>query len=332
MISAALYDVKPYDREYFTKASFNANVNWQFHEFRLSISTVDSAKGVETVCVFVNDYLDRACITRLSEAKVRLIALRCAGYNNVDLEAAKEFGITVVHVPAYSPHAVAEHSVGLLLALNRHIHHAHNRVREHNFSLAGLIGFDLAGKTVGIVGTGRIGRIAAQIYRGFGCQVIAHDINPCHDWAAQQKIEYMPFPALLSNSDIISLHLPLTLETNHLLCRDTFKQMKQGVYLVNTGRGGLIDTTALLEVLKTGFIGGIALDVYEREGGIFFEDCSEHILQDDELNLLLTYPNVLMTSHQAFLTREALSEIARITIENIVRSQTNQPYIDGTVL
>lgn len=332
MISAALYDTKPYDREYFQNALSHENIAWQFHEFRLSALTAATATGMDAVCIFVNDCLDRACIAQLSKAGVKLIALRCAGYNNVDLEAAKEFGFTIVRVPAYSPHAVAEHSIGLLLTLNRRIHRAYNRVREHNFSLAGLIGFDLAGKTVGIVGTGKTGRIAAKIYRGFDCRVIAHDISPCHDWATQQGIEYASFSDLLKESDIISLHLPLNSETCHLLCHDTFKQMKRGVYLVNASRGGLIDTTDLLEALKTDCIGGVALDVYEREGGIFFEDHSEHILQDDELNLLLTYPNVLITSHQAFLTHEALSEIARITTENIIRLQTDQPYIDETVL
>lgn len=332
MISAALYDTKPYDREYFQNALFHEKIDWQFHEFRLSASTAATATGMDAVCIFVNDCLDRTCIAQLSKAGVKLIALRCAGYNNVDLKAAKEFGFTIVRVPAYSPHAVAEHSVGLLLTLNRHIHRAYNRVREHNFSLTGLIGYDLAEKTVGIVGTGKIGRIAAKIYRGFDCRVIAHDISPCHDWAAQQGIEYTSLSGLLNESDIISLHLPLNSETYHLLCRETFKQMKQGVYLVNTSRGGLIDTTGLLEALKADCIGGVALDVYEREGGVFFEDHSGHILQDDELNLLLAYPNVLMTSHQAFLTHEALSEIARITTENIIRLQANQPYIDETVL
>lgn len=205
-------------------------------------------------------------------------------------------------------------------------------MREHNFSLNGLIGFDLVEKTVGILGTGKIGRITAQIYRGFECRVIACDISPSLDWATKHDIEFTSLSNLLKNSDIISLHLPLTPETFHLFCRDTFKQMKQGVFLINTSRGKLIDTAALLEALKAGYFGGIALDVYEEEEGIFFEDHSERILKDDELNLLLTYPNVLITSHQAFLTQEALSEIARITTENILRFQANKLLINGTVL
>jgi len=332
MITAVLYDVKPYDREYFDRALNHEHIAWQFHEFRLGAQTATTAAGMLAVCVFVNDRIDRACIAELAKGGVKLIALRCAGFNNVDLNAAKEFGLAVVRVPAYSPHAVAEHAIGLLLTLNRHIHRAYNRVREHNFSLNGLVGFDLVGKTVGIVGTGKIGRIVAQIFRGFGCRVIAYDLMPAADWAAQHVIEYTPLPALLQNSDIISLHLPLTPETFHFLCHDTIRQMKHGAYLINTSRGKLIDTTALLEALKTGHLGGVVLDVYEEEEGIFFEDHSENLLQDDKLNLLLTFPNVLVTSHQAFLTREALSEIARVTTENILRLDAGQPLLDGTTL
>ena len=332
MITAALYDVKPYDREYFDRALNHEHIAWQFHEFRLGAQTATTAAGMLAVCVFVNDRIDRACIAELAKGGVKLIALRCAGFNNVDLNAAKEFGLAVVRVPAYSPHAVAEHAIGLLLTLNRHIHRAYNRVREHNFSLNGLVGFDLAGKTVGIVGTGKIGRIAAQIFRGFGCRVIAYDLMPAADWAAQHVIEYTPLPTLLQNSDILSLHLPLTPETFHFLRHDTIRQMKHGAYLINTSRGKLIDTTALLDALKAGHLGGVALDVYEEEEGIFFEDHSDHLLQDDKLNLLLTFPNVLVTSHQAFLTREALSEIARVTTENILRLDADQPLLDGTAL
>ncbi|MBP6058633.1 MAG: 2-hydroxyacid dehydrogenase [Nitrosomonas sp.] len=332
MITAALYDAKPYDREYFDHALNREYIAWQFHEFRLDAQTATTAAGMLAVCVFVNDRIDRACIAELAQGGVKLIALRCAGFNNVDLNAAREFGLAVVRVPAYSPHAVAEHAIGLLLTLNRHIHRAYNRVREHNFSLNGLVGFDLAGKTVGIVGTGKIGRIAAQIFRGFGCRVTTYDLVPAADWAIQHAIEYTSLSALLQNSDIISLHLPLTPETFHFLHQDTIRQMKRGAYLINTSRGKLIDTTALLDALKTGHLGGVALDVYEEEEGIFFEDHSENLLQDDKLNLLLTFPNVLVTSHQAFLTREALSEIARVTTENILRLDAGQPSLDGTVL
>lgn len=332
MITAALYDVKPYDREYFDRALSRQDIAWQFHESRLSAQNAATATRMLAVCVFVNDRIDRTCITELAKGGVKMIALRCAGFNNIDLKAAKELGLTVVRVPAYSPHAVAEHAVGLLLTLNRHIHRAYNRVREHNFSLNGLVGFDLVGKTVGIVGTGKIGRIAAQIFRGFGCHVIAYDLMPLADWAAQHTIEYTFLPALLQNSDIISLHLPLTPETFHFLRHDTIRQLKRGAYLINTSRGKLIDTAALLDVLKNGHLGGVALDVYEEEEGIFFEDHSEHLLPDDKLNLLLTFPNVLITSHQAFLTREALSEIARVTTENILRLGAGQLPLDGTAL
>ncbi len=332
MITAALYDAKPYDREYFDRALGHERIAWQFHEFRLGAQTAATADGMRVVCIFVNDHVDRACIAGLAKGGVKLIALRCAGFNNVDLKAAQEFGIAIVRVPAYSPHAVAEHAIGLLLTLNRHIHRAYNRVREHNFSLNGLVGFDLAGKTVGIIGTGKIGRITAQIFRGFDCRVIVHDLIPTANWAAQHGIEYTSLPALLQNSDIISLHLPLTPETFHFFSRETIQQMKHGAYLINTSRGKLIDTTALLDALKTGHLGGVALDVYEEEEGVFFEDHSEHLLQDDELNLLLTFPNVLITSHQAFLTREALGEIARVTTENILRLDAEQPPLDGTAL
>ncbi|HQU98125.1 MAG TPA: 2-hydroxyacid dehydrogenase [Nitrosomonas sp.] len=325
MINAALYDAKPYDCEYFERFSKHNNIDWHFHEFRLSAKTAASAAGMHAVCVFVNDRIDRACILELAKLEVKLIALRCAGFNNVDLLAAKELGVSVARVPAYSPYAVAEHTIGLLLTLNRHIHRAYNRVREHNFSLNGLVGFDLAGKTIGIIGTGKIGRITAQIFRGFNCRVVAFDVTPHLDWAKQYNIEYTQLESLLQNSDIISLHVPLTPETHHLICRETLQQIKQGAFLINTSRGKLVDTTALIESLKKNHLGGVALDVYEEEEGIFFEDHSEHLLQDDELNLLLTFPNVLITSHQAFLTQEALSEIALTTINNIVQFTSNKP-------
>ena len=282
--------------------------------------------------MFVNDRLDHSCIAQLAKCGVKLIALRCAGFNNIDLKAAKEFGFVIVRVPAYSPHAIAEHAISLLLTLNRRIHRAHNRVREHNFSLNGLIGFNLAGKTVGIIGTGKIGRIAAKIYKGFDCRVIANDIIPDPHWAAQYNVEYTTLAMLLQHSDIISLHLPLTPDTFHFICHEAIMQMKKNVYLINTSRGKLIDTTALLAALKEGHFGGVALDVYEKEEGIFFENHSERILKDDDLNLLLSYPNVLITSHQAFLTHEALNEIARITTENIFRFEVGQQPLDGTAL
>jgi D-lactate dehydrogenase len=235
-------------------------------------------------------------------------------------------------VPAYSPHAVAEHTVGLLLTLNRKIHRAHNRVREQNFSLAGLVGFDLHGKTAGIIGTGKIGRITAEIFCGFGMRVLAFDPLPDHAWAGLHGIDYVPKAQLFAQSDVISLHSPLTPETHHMVSEPSLAAMKRGAYLVNTSRGKLIDTAALIEALKAGRIGGVALDVYEEEEGVFFEDHSDRVLADDELARLLTFPNVLITAHQAFLTREALGEIARVTTENLQRFAAHQPFLDGTQL
>ena len=331
MNTVAFYDTKPYDREYFERAPEAGRVRRQFHEFRLTTETVASVDGAQAVCVFVNDRLDAACLKQLHAAGVRLVALRCAGFNNVDLTAAKSLGIAVTRVPAYSPHAVAEHTVGLLLTLNRKIHRAYNRVREHNFSLAGLVGFDVAGKTIGIVGTGKIGKITAQIFRGFDATILAFDPAPAPDWARQHGIRYTEFDALLAASDVVSLHLPLTPQSHHLLNAETFGRMKPGAYLINTSRGKLVDTTALIEALKRGALGGVALDVYEEEEGLFFEDHSGEVLQDDELSRLLTFPNVLITAHQAFLTREALTEIARVTTENLLRAGT-EDFLAGTLL
>ena len=332
MIEIAVYDTKPYDREYLAQAPCAERIAWRFHEFRLSAETAPAAKGAQAVCVFVNDQADRACLEILAALGVKLLALRCAGYNNVDVPAARALGLAVVRVPAYSPHAVAEHAVALLLTLNRKIHRAYNRVREHNFSLSGLVGFDLHGKTVGVVGTGKIGKIAAQIFRGFGTEVLAFDPNPSPEWAAGIGVRYTDFESLLAHSDIVSLHLPLTPATRHLLNAATFARMKPGAYLLNTSRGKLVDTTALIEALKSGRLGGVALDVYEEEEGIFFEDHSGEILQDDELSRLLTFPNVLITAHQAFLTGEALSEIARVTTANLLQLETGEPFLAGTTL
>ena len=332
MIDVAVYDAKSYDREYLSKADGAKNITWRFHEFRLSAETAAAASGAQAVCIFVNDHADRACLEQLTDIGVQLIALRCAGHNNVDLEAARELGLAVVRVPAYSPHAVAEHTVGLLLTLNRKIHRAYNRVRELNFSLNGLVGFDIRGRTVGIVGTGKIGRITAQIFRGFEASVLAYDPFPSSDWADSYGIQYTDMDSLLAACDIVSLHLPLTPETLHLLNAQTIARTKPGVFIVNTSRGKLIDTTALIAALKTGHIGGVALDVYEEEEGIFFHDLSGQVLLDDELSHLLMFPNVLITSHQAFLTHEALSEIARVTTTNILNHDTGTPFLESTML
>jgi D-lactate dehydrogenase len=291
-----------------------------------------TARGATAVCAFVNDTLDRPCLEALAGHGVRLIALRCAGFNNIDLPAARSLGLAVVRVPAYSPEAVAEHAVALLLTLNRKTHRAYNRVRELNFSLNGLVGFDLHGKTVGIAGTGRIGRATAQIFRGFGCRVLAYDPVPMPEWAEAHGIGLVGFDTMLAESDVLSLHLPLTPETHYLLNPDTFARMKRGAYLINTSRGKLVDTTALIEALKSGQLGGVGLDVYEEEEGIFFEDLSAEMLLDDELSRLLTFPNVLITAHQAFLTQEALTEIARMTTENLIRFAAGEALVPGTVL
>jgi D-lactate dehydrogenase len=332
MMEVAVFDTKPYDRDYFSRASVSDGVRWHFHDFRLTAKTAATAKGATVVCVFVNDAVDKACIEVLARLGVKLIALRCAGFNNVDLPAAKSHGLAITRVPAYSPHAVAEYAVGLLLTLNRKIHRAYNRVREHNFSLSGLVGFDLAGKTVGIIGTGKIGKIAARILRGFDTKVLAYDPCPAPDWAAQNGVTYADFPDLLAESDIVSLHLPLLPETFHLLDAKSIERMKPGALLINTSRGKLIESRALISALKRGRLGGVALDVYEEEEGIFFEDRSGQVLLDDELSRLLTFPNVLITSHQAFLTEEALGEISRVTYENVTALKGGKPFLAGTQL
>jgi D-lactate dehydrogenase len=332
MIEVAVYDTKSYDREYLSKAVGTENVAWRFHEFRLSAETASAARGAEAVCIFVNDHADRACLELLAALDVKLIALRCAGHNNVDLVAARELGLDVVRVPAYSPHAVAEHTVGLLLTLNRKIHRAYNRVRELNFSLNGLVGFDIQGKTVGIIGTGRIGQITAQIFRGFDARVLTYDPFPSSDWAKAHGITYTDMESLLAESDILSLHMPLLPDTLHLLNAQTIARTKPGVFIINTSRGKLINTTALIAALKSGHIGGVALDVYEEEEGIFFQDLSGQVLLDDDLSHLLMFPNVLITSHQAFLTHEALSEISRVTTTNILNLNKREPFLEGTTV
>ena len=332
MTTIAVYDTKPYDRDYLAAAADGTPLRMVFHDFRLTPETARVAEGAAAVCAFVNDRLDRGCLEALAACGVRHIAMRCAGFNNVDLAAARELGLAVTRVPAYSPYAVAEHTVALVLALNRRIHRAFNRVREQNFSLAGLVGFDLHGKTCGIIGTGKIGRVAAEIFKGFGMRVVAFDPTPEPDWAAAHGIEYLPFGEVLAASDILSLHLPLTPQTHHLLDADTVARLKPSAMVVNTSRGKLIDTTAVIDALKRGHLGGLAIDVYEEEEGLFFEDLSGQVLQDDEFSRLLVFPNVLITAHQAFLTREALGEIARVTVENLVRAGRGEPFLPGTVL
>ena len=313
MIKVAFFDAKAYDKPSFDRYGSLHDVRFKYLETKLNEDTVDLAKGCDAVCVFVNDTVNAAVIDRLYEYGIRLIALRSAGYNNVDLRAA--FGkIHVVHVPAYSPYAVAEHAIALLLTSVRRIHKAYNRTREFNFSLNGLTGFDFHGKTVGVVGTGKIGRIFIDICRGFGMNVIAYDRFPAKD----SGIDYVSLEELLEKSDIISLHCPLTDETRHMIDAEAIVKMKKGVVIVNTSRGALIDAEALLEGIKARKVGAACLDVYEEEADVFFEDRSGHILNDDLLSRLISMPNVIVTSHQAFLTEEALNNIAETTVSNIL--------------
>ena len=310
MEKIAFFDTKPYDKEWFNK--LNTKYNFKYHEHKLTADSASLAYGCKAVVAFVNDTLDKDAIDRLCELGVELIALRCAGYNNVDIKYAKN-KIKVVRVPTYSPYAVAEHAMALLLTLNRKIHRASNRTRDFNFSLNGLTGFDLHQKTAGIIGTGQIGSIFIDICKGFGMNVIAYDPYPKEN----SDINYVSLDRLLSESDVISLHCPLTSSTRYIIDNDNIQKMKDGVYIVNTSRGQLIDSDALLQNLKSRKIGGAALDVYEEETAFFFEDYSSTIIDDDTLALLVSLPNVIMTSHQAFLTAEALEKIAEITLFNL---------------
>jgi D-lactate dehydrogenase len=312
----AMFSTKPYDRKSFEEAG-TTGLDMSWLEPRLNQETVALADAAPAVCLFVNDDANAAVIEALARGGTRLIALRCAGFNNVDLAAAEAHGITVVRVPAYSPHAVAEFTVGLLLALVRRIHKAYTRTRENNFALDGLLGFDLHGRTVGVIGTGRIGSLVARImHAGFGCRVLACDVR--HDPALEAiGVRYAGADEILAEADIISLHCPLTPETHHLLNRRSVAGLRPGAVVVNTSRGALIDTDAAIEGLKSGRIGGLAIDVYEQEADLFFEDLSSEIIQDDALQRLMMFPNVLVTGHQAFFTREALAAIAATTLANI---------------
>ncbi len=324
MIKTAFYDAKEYDKPSFEHYGNLHGLQFRFLETKLNEDTVDLAKGCDAVCVFVNDTVNAAVIDQLYRHGVKMVALRSAGYNNVDVQAA--FGkIHVVHVPAYSPYAVAEHAIALLLTSVRRIHKAYNRTREFNFSLNGLTGFDFHGKTVGVIGTGKIGRIFIDICRGFGMNVIAYDLFPAKD----SGIEYVPLDELFAKSDIISLHCPLTAETRHMIDSAAIGKMKKGVVIVNTSRGGLIDAEALLAGIKARKIGAACLDVYEEEADIFFEDRSGHILNDDLLSRLISMPNVIVTSHQAFLTEEALNNIAETTVNNILSYFQNDGVCDN---
>ena len=328
----AFFDTHNFERTTFSEANKKFNFQIDFLEARLNDKTASLAQGAVVVCSFVNDKIDESCIKNLKLAGVKFIALRSAGFNHVDLAASKKYEVIVARVPGYSPYAVAEFTVGLLLTLNRKIHRAYSRVRELNFSLDGLVGFDLHGKTVGVVGTGKIGKIFCQIMASFGCRVLVNDLQKDTELERNPAVTYVDCPTLCSESDIISLHVPLTPQTHHIINSDMIRMMKNGVFIINTGRGALIDAKALIEGLKTEKIGGAALDVYEEEENIFFQDLSDKILQDDVLARLLTFPNVLLTSHQAFLTKEALQNIAETTLKSVDEFKLTGAVAPGKVV
>lgn len=310
-----VFSTKPHDRQFLSAANAGRH-ELVFVEARLLPETAALAAGAQAACLFVHDHADAAALATFASLGVKHVALRCAGFNNVDLAAAARHGITVTRVPAYSPHGVAEHAVALFMTLNRRVHRAYNRVRDGNFALEGLLGFDVHDKSIGVVGTGKIGVCFAQIMRGFGCRVLAFDVarNPA---AEALGVEYVTLEKLFAESQVISLHCPLTPQTHHLVNAATLAQMRDGVFIINTGRGPLIDTGDVIDALKTGKLGALALDVYEEEEGVFYEDLSGSILADDQLARLLTFPNVLVTSHQAFFTREAVGAIAATTLGNL---------------
>lgn len=315
-IKIAFFDAKPYDKETFNKINEDFGFEIKYFRYHLTKDSVVLAKGYNVVCVFVNDIIDAEIIDQLDEFGVKLIALRSSGYNNVDFKAAYE-RIHVVRVPAYSPHAIAEHTVALMLSLNRKIHRAYFRTRDNNFALNGLMGFDMYQKTAGIIGTGKIGKTLIQILLGFGMKVLAYDVYPDKEFAQSEGFQYVDLDTLFRKSDIISLNCPLTKETEYIIDQENIDKMKEGTMLINTGRGKLIKTTDLIEALKSGKIGSAGLDVYEEESEYFFEDLSNRVLTDDILARLLSFNNVIITSHQGFFTREALNNIADTTLKNI---------------
>jgi len=325
-LKIAFFDTKPYDRESFERQNHGFGFRLKFFPSHLTEETVPLCQGYDAVCVFVNDRVTRGIVDALVSLNVPLLALRSAGYNNVDLQAA-DHRLKITRVPSYSPHGVAEHAVALMLTLNRKTHRAYYRTRDNNFSLQGLVGFDMYGKTAGIVGVGQIGRIVCEILKGFGMTVIAHDPFASKEWAAEKGVKLVDLEALYARSDIISLHCPLTPQNTHMIHRGTIERMKPGVMIINTGRGKLIKSEDLIEALRDEKVGSAGLDVYEEEADYFFEDYSSHIMKDDVLARLISFPNVLVTSHQAFFTEEALTNIATTTLENI-----RSFFYDGRVL
>jgi len=324
-----MFSAKPYDRRSFAARNASFGHSLHYREPRLSEETATLAAGFPAVCLFVNDVCDSAVLETLAAGGTRLIALRCAGFNNVDLAAADALGLPVVRVPAYSPHAVAEFTVGMILTLNRQLHRAYNRTRDNNFALDGLLGFDLFGKTVGVIGTGKIGALVARaLKQGFGCEVLAFDVEPDPALAALGVV-YLPVDDLAARADILTLHCPLTPQTRHLVGPRLLGLVRPGVMLVNTSRGALVDVDAMIEGLKSGRIGYLAIDVYEQEADLFFQDLSNEIVQDDTFQRLLTFPNVLVTGHQAFFTREALTAIADTTLGNIAAFEGGEPLLNA---
>ncbi|MBP0021196.1 MAG: 2-hydroxyacid dehydrogenase [Cyanobacteria bacterium SBLK] len=320
----AIFSTKPYDREFFEAANRDGQHELIFLEAALNRETAPLAREFAAVCVFVNDKLDAATLLTLSAGKTRLIALRCAGYNNVDLAIAKDLGFTVTRVPAYSPHAVAEHTISMMLALNRRIYRAYNRVREGNFALSGMLGFDMRDRVVAVIGTGKIGALVAKLLHAFGCHLVGYDVFENPDCLAL-GMEYLPLETAIAKADIITLHCPLLPSTYHIIGDRAIACMKKGAMLINTSRGGLIDTQAVIRGLKSEQIGYLGIDVYEEEDKLFFEDLSDAVIQDDDFGRLLSFPNVLITGHQAFFTREAMTEIARTTLANLWDFESDRP-------
>ncbi|MGM3175077.1 2-hydroxyacid dehydrogenase [Dickeya lacustris] len=320
----AIYSTKQYDRKYLEQVNQQFGYELEFFDFMLSPRTVKMAAGCHAVCIFVNDDAGRDVLTELAHNGIKILALRCAGFNNVDLEAAQELGIQVVRVPAYSPEAVAEHAVGMMMSLNRRIHRAYQRTRDANFSLEGLIGFNMYQRTAGVIGTGKIGIATLRILKGFGMKLLAHDPYP-NPQALELGAQYVDLNTLYAAADVISLHCPLTPENHHLLNREAFDRMKNGVMIVNTSRGGLIDSQAAIDALKQQKIGSLGMDVYENERDLFFSDKSNDVIQDDVFRRLSACHNVLFTGHQAFLTEEALTSISHTTLQNIQQLIANEP-------
>ena len=329
-MKTALFSTKSYDRETFEKYAAHYRQTVTYFDNRLDPVSARLAQGFQAVCAFVNDDLNQATLEVLAQNGVKLIALRCAGFNNIDTKAAQALGLSVVRVPAYSPYAVAEHALALIMTLNRKTHKAYNRVRDGNFSLDRLEGFDLHAKTVGVIGTGKIGQVFSTIMKGLGCTVLAYDPYPNKD-LERQGVKYLPQAEVLKTADIISLHCPLTPENHHLINAQTIRQMKDGVMVINTSRGALIDTKAIIQALKKKKVGYLGIDVYEQEADFFFQDLSDEIIKDDTLMRLMTFPNVLITAHQGFFSHEALAQIAQTTLASLAAFEKGE-FIEENVV